>query len=207
MCLLTSPRKLRSPSQSSDHVHTDAAVPAAPATSKRTRWSSRCTKMVASWPQGPPSESVPASVSVNPVAASSVVASPTRRRMLPPVVRCARPRPAGGAVSVAGQSGALTPGPWTSAVSPMSAAGPCPAAPACPSTDATRSAAPRAGGARAMCLVGWLKAASKPRPSSLPRRNRASSPSPLSGHTTTRARNTRGIAASGTLLAPSTPAL
>ena len=69
--LLTSPRNRLSPSQSSDHVHSVAAMPTVPVT--RTMQSPRNTKIVASWPHGPPSERAPTSVIVKPVAASSAV--------------------------------------------------------------------------------------------------------------------------------------
>ena len=136
--------------------------------------------MVAPWPSGPGSESVPSSVSVNPVSASSLVALPTRRRMPPRSVRRVRPCPEGGAPSPERLSVSLAPWPWPPAACPWHAV----------------TARPGAGAAPGGPAV-WPKSVSGPRLGSVPPRIHASSLVSRSGRTIPRAWYTCGIAASG----------
>ena len=136
--------------------------------------------MVAPWPSGPGSENVPSLVSVKPVSASSLVALPTRRRMLPRAVRRVRTRSEGGAASSERPSGSRASLPWPPAARSEPAVTECP-------------------GAGAACggpTVG-PKSVSEPRRSSIPRRIHASSLGSCSGRTIPRVWYTCGIAASG----------
>mmetsp|Transcript_6141 Transcript_6141/g.14130 ORF Transcript_6141/g.14130 Transcript_6141/m.14130 type:complete len:283 (-) Transcript_6141:24-872(-) len=136
--------------------------------------------MVAPWPSGPGSESVPSSVSLNPVSASSLVALPTRRRMPPRSVNRERPCLERGSPSPEGLSVSPAPRPWLPAACPWHAV----------------TARPCSGAAPGGPAV-WPGSASGPRLGSVPPRNQASSLASRSGRMIPRAWYTCGIAASG----------